>query len=112
MEIKSGVRFGDEKVKKAYLQLDTKTFQEKELKKWLDKAFHELEHNAFCGIQLPKRLISKDYFSRFGRIDNLWKYNMPNAWRLIYTVKKEEIIVISIILEWLEHKTYERRFNY
>jgi len=57
-------------------------------------------------------LIPKGYEKRFGRLDNLWKYNLPNAWRLIYTVKYGELIVLSIILEWVAHKEYENRFNY
>ena len=57
-------------------------------------------------------MIPKGYEKRFGRLDNLWKYNLPNAWRLIYTVKYGELIVLSIILEWVAHKEYENRFNY
>ena len=45
-------------------------------------------------------------------IDNLWKYDLPNGWRLIYAVQKNEIIVISIVIEWLNHKDYERKFKY
>jgi len=71
-----------------------------------------LEENAFCGIQIPKRLIPKEYLKRFGSLDNLWKYNLPDAWRLIYTVKNSRVAILSVILEWINHKTYERRFNY
>lgn len=112
MEIASQVKFGDERIKKAYIDLDTRKFQETQLKQWLDRAFEDLEKNAFCGIQIPKRLIPKEYNIRFGDLDNLWKYNLPNAWRLVYTVKKDAIVVLSIVLEWLDHKEYERRFNY
>jgi hypothetical protein len=45
-------------------------------------------------------------------IDNLWKYDMPSAWRLLYSLKTEEIEIVAIILEWLDHKNYERRFGY
>lgn len=33
-------------------------------------------------------------------VDNLWKYDLPKGWRLLYSVRGNEIIVISIILEW------------
>lgn len=112
MEIKSEVRFGDEQIKKAYLELASKRFQEQQLKQWLDRALEDLEKNAFCGIQIAKRLIPKDYHAKFGPLDNLWKYNLPRAWRLLYTVKKDEVVVLSIILEWMTHKEYERRFWY
>lgn len=112
MEIKSEVKFGDINIKEAYLKLDNKKFQENQLKLKLDNAFIELEKNAFCGIQIPKRLIPKEYHAKFGKIDNLWKYDLPDGWRLIYTIKREQIIVLTIVLEWMNHKDYERRFKY
>ncbi len=112
MEIKSQVKFGNEELKKAYSELNNQRFQEKQLKQWLERAFQDLENNAFCGIQVPKRLIPKEYEQKFGQITNLWKYNLPNAWRLTYTIKRDEVVVLSIILEWMTHKEYEKRFNY
>jgi len=112
MEINSEIKFGNEDIKKAYLELDSKRFQEKQLKQWLERAFEDLEENAFSGIQIPKKLIPKEYRLKFGKLDNLWKYNLPNAWRLIYTIKQHQVVVLSIILEWMEHKEYERKFKY
>ncbi|RJQ19986.1 hypothetical protein C4580_04855 [Candidatus Woesearchaeota archaeon] len=112
MEVNSKVVFGDEKIKNAYEALSSQKFQEKQLQEWVERAFLDLQKNAFSGIQIPKRIIPKDYQSRFVPLDNLWKYNLPNAWRLIYTIKRDKIIVLSIVLEWLSHKEYERRFNY
>lgn len=54
----------------------------------------------------------KEYKEKFGQINNLWKYNLPEGWRLIYTIKRNEVIVLSIIFEWLKHKDYEKRFRY
>jgi hypothetical protein len=45
-------------------------------------------------------------------IDNLWKYDLPGAWRLLYSVSGDKIEVMAIILEWLNHKKYEKRFGY
>ena len=112
MELGSTVIFGDERLKAAYGELLSKNFQEQQLKEWLDRAFNDLQKNAFCGLQIPKRLIPKEYSVRFGKLDNLWKYNLPNAWRLIYTIKREHIIVLSILIEWMDHKEYERKFKY
>lgn len=112
MEISSEVRFGNESLKISYSELGDGHFEEKQLKEWLDRAFEDLQKNAFSGVQIPKRLIPKGYQLKYGPLDNLWKYNLPNAWRLIYTVKRDEIIVLSIILEWMTHKEYEKRFKY
>jgi len=112
MEIISQVKFADENIKKAYFELEKGKYEDKQLKEWLDRAAEDLKHNAFSGIQIPKRLIPKEYLTKFGPLDNLWKYNLPNAWRLIYTIKRSEVVVLSIVLEWMDHKEYERRFGY
>lgn len=112
MEISSEVIFADDKLKRAFLKLQEVDSQNIELKKSLEKAFSQIEKNTFCGIQIPKRLIPKEYTKKYGRIDNLWKVNLPKGWRLIYTIKRDEIVVISIILEWMTHSEYEKRFGY
>ena len=105
------VVFADKKLKNAFNKLKDSKTDDKNLYKWLNRAFDDIAENAFCGIKIPKRLIPKKYIDKYG-IDNLWKYNLPNAWRLLYSVARDEIIIISIILEWLPHKEYEKRFDY
>jgi Txe/YoeB family toxin of Txe-Axe toxin-antitoxin module len=111
MEIPSRIFFSEEKIKKDLEELKNGKTEEIELYNLLNQAFENLKRNAFCGIQIPKRLIPKKDIIKY-HVDNLWKYNLPNAWRLIYTVGKEGVKVLSIILEWLDHKEYEQRFHY
>ena len=109
--MRSKVYFADENIKKAYESLKNSKFEEQLLYKWISRAIDDLENNAFCGVQVHKKLIPKIYFDKYG-IDNLWKYDLPSGWRLIYSVAKEKIFVVSLILEWMDHKTYEKRFGY
>ena len=109
--MKSRVVFADEKLERAFHKLKDSKTEDKILYKWLNRAFDDLRENALCGTQIPKRLIPKDYIRKYG-IDNLWKYDLPKAWRLIYSVGKEKVIIISIIVEWLDHKGYQRKFKY
>ncbi|MBI2659438.1 hypothetical protein HYX05_05065 [Candidatus Woesearchaeota archaeon] len=82
------------------------------VKKSIIRAIKDLKQNAFMGIHIPKRLIPKEYIRKW-EINNLWKYDMPKGWRLLYTVTSEnEVELISAILEWFDHKEYERRFKY
>ncbi|MFH1065823.1 MAG: hypothetical protein V1734_04945 [Nanoarchaeota archaeon] len=82
------------------------------LKKAITKAIIDLRENAFAGIQVPKRLIPKKYIQKYG-LNNLWKYDMPKGWRLLYTITADnEVELISAILEWFDHKKYERRMGY
>ncbi len=109
--MKSRVVFADKKLREAHDKLRDSKTEDKKLYEWLNRAFDNLSKNAFCGIQISKSLIPDIYMKKYG-IDNLWKYNLPGAWRLLYSVARDEIVVISIILEWLPHKEYERRFKY
>ena len=107
--MKSVVHFGDEKIKQSFEEL--KNSKEKLLYKWVNRAIDDLGENAFCGTQIPKRLWPKDYIQKYS-INNLWKYDLPSGLRLIYFISKDEVNIISIILEWFDHKNYERRFKY
>ncbi len=111
MKLPSTIRFADEKIKEAFYKLEQGDNSEKELFKVINQALNNLEENAFCGIQIPKKLIPKEYIRKYGA-KNLWKYDLPMGWRLIYSITNEEIIVVSLILEWFDHKEYEKRFNY
>jgi len=105
----SKVIFADDKIEKEFEKLD----ESDELKKYLKRAIKDIQINAFCGIQLPKRLIPKEYIQKYG-VKNLWKYDLPDGWRIIYSITTPtKIHIVSIILEWFtSHKEYERRFKY
>lgn len=105
---KSRVVFADDKIEKEFNNLNDND----ETKKWIRKAIEELKQNAFCGIPIPKRLMPKEYIIKYN-ITNLWKYDLPDGWRLIYTIKTpNKIEIVSVILEWFNHQDYERRFKY
>ena len=103
----SRVRFVNKKIEETFNKLKEGRSEEKEIYKWLVRAFEDIEENAFCGIQIPQRIIPKDY-----NVTTLFKYDLPKAWRLLYTIETNEILIISVILEWLDHKEYEQRFGY
>ncbi|MSS74863.1 hypothetical protein EXS73_01470 [Candidatus Pacearchaeota archaeon] len=109
--MESDVYFADEKTKETYQKLLESKTEEKELHKWITRAIADLRQNAFVGIQIRKNLFPVEYIQKYN-IENLWKYDLPRGWRLIYTLNKEGIMVLSIILEWMNHKEYERRFGY
>jgi len=107
LKLPSQVQFADAKVKRAFEKLKDGDVDDKQLRKFLIQAFENIETDCFCGIQIPKKLIPKEY-----KIKNLWKYNLPNAWRLLYTIEGSKVVVFAILLEWLNHTDYERRFKY
>ncbi|MBS3092472.1 hypothetical protein J4466_03565 [Candidatus Pacearchaeota archaeon] len=111
MILPSEIRFVDENLKKAFYKLENGDNSEKELFNFINQAMDNIEKNAFCGIQIPKNFIPKEYIKNY-ETSNLWKYGLTNAWRLIYTIRGGKAVVVSLILEWMSHKDYEKRFNY
>ncbi len=111
IELPTRVIFVTLKVKKEFEDLQQGKSEDKERYVQLQEVFTVLEKNGFSGIQIKKRLISKAYL-RNSNLHNLWKYNLPNGWRLLYSIENQGDITVSIIVEWLSHKEYERRFGY
>jgi len=104
----SKVKFISEKLQESFNSLS----EEDPIKKSIKRAIKDLQNNAFFGIQIPKRLIPKDYILRYN-VKNLWKYDLPQGWRLIYTITTDnEVQLISAILDWFNHPEYERKFHY
>lgn len=105
------VGFVDSKLNQDYLKLKSGTTQDKQLYDFIDRATDDLKKNPTCGIKIPRDRWPKGYIKKYG-ITNLWKYDLPNAWRLIYTIAGDKIQIMAILLEWMSHKDYNRRFNY
>lgn len=102
------VHFADMRLKDAFERLEK---EDRRLYGSLNRAIDNLKENPLCGIHIPKRLIPRIYIQKYG-INNLWKYNLPGAWRLMYSLAGSEVDIVAILLEWLPHKAYERRFKY
>jgi len=105
------VAFISSKIKKEFEGLESGKFEDKKLFGFISRAIDDLKNNPSCGTKIPKKLWSADYVKNY-RITNLWKYDLPNAWRLIYTIETDEIRIMNFILEWFNHKDYEKRFRY
>lgn len=104
----SEVVFAEEKVEKDFVELR----ENDEIKKYIKRAIEDIKQNAFCGIPIPKKLFPKDYIQKY-QINNLWKYDLPDGWRLIYTITTpNKIQILAVILEWFDHKDYEKKFHY
>ncbi|MGM5485309.1 MAG: hypothetical protein ACQEP1_05565 [Nanobdellota archaeon] len=61
MKLPSNIRFADQDILEAFYKLEQGDKSERELFKSINKAFDNIEKNAFCGIQIPKRLIPKSF---------------------------------------------------
>ena len=105
------VTFIDKKLEKEFEELNEGKFEDKKLYDFINRAIKDLKLNPNCGTKIQKDRWPKEYIKNY-EVTNLWKYDLPNAWRLIYTIEADEIKLVNIILEWMTHKEYERRFKY
>ncbi len=105
------VTFGDKKTEIDFESLKEGKVEDKQLYTSIDRAIIDLKSNPACGIKVPKNLWPKEYIKKYD-ITNLWKYDLPHGWRLVYTIQTNEIMILNVILEWFDHKGYERRFHY
>lgn len=105
------VAFVSQKLKQEFEKLEKGKFEDKQLHIFIQRAIQDLKNNPACGTKVPKSFWPREYLQKY-KITNLWKYNLPNAWRLMYTIEADEIRILSIILEWFDHKEYEKKFNY
>ena len=105
------VIFSDKKLEISFEELKEGKFEDKKLFEFITRAIEDLKKQPTCGVKIPKKLWPKTYIQNY-KITNLWKYDLPNGWRLVYTIKEDEVRILSVILEWFDHKEYEKRFNY
>jgi hypothetical protein len=107
----NSVAFFTTKLKADFESLREGRSEEKTLHNDLCLAFDALKSNPANGTRIPKRIWPKFYKKHY-RITNLWKRNLPSGWRLTYTIKAEDEKIICMVLEWMTHKEYNRRFGY
>ena len=82
------------------------------LKKALTRAIKTIKENCYCGRQVKKILIPRNLIEKYG-INNLWVYNLPDSWRLLYALTPgKELKIIAALLDWMDHKNYERLFKF
>ena len=100
------VAFVSEKLKSDFEKLN-----DKQLYKFIKRAIDDLKQNPFCGVRIRKKLWPKIYIIKYGTT-NLRKYDMPKGWRIIYTIESDDVRIVNIILEWFNHKEYQKTMGH
>lgn len=63
------------------------------------------------GIQIPRKFFPAKYLIKY-QINNLWKMNLFNYWRIVYTLRGDKIEILCVILDLIDHPTYNKIFGY
>ncbi|MBU3923912.1 MAG: hypothetical protein KJ592_03270 [Nanoarchaeota archaeon] len=66
-----------------------------------------IKQNPFYGDNIRKDLIPKKY-----KVPNLWRVELTNYWRRLYTIRGDEVEVICFVLEIVSHKDYDKIMGY
>jgi len=63
--------------------------------------------NPFYGDNIHKRNIPKEY-----NVQNLWRVELSQYWRMLYTIKGDQIEIICFILGIINHHEYDKKLGY
>ncbi len=69
-----------------------------------------LKRNPQYGDPISKSLIPKQ-LSQLG-IQNLYRAELSNYWRMLYTIEGSEVEIFLFVLNIVDHKEYNRLFGY
>ena len=96
---------------------------EKEKQKGIESSLHQtllrsinrvkeiLRQDPFKGDQVPKRQIPAKYIIKYN-VNNLWRIELSDRWRLVYTIKGNQLEIINFVVDIFDHRDYDNVFGY
>ena len=72
-----------------------------------------IKSNPHYGKPIAKSLIPKEYIKKY-QITNLFRVELPNFWRMLYTLTDGEtkIEIIAFVIDIMNHQEYNKKFGY
>ncbi len=89
------------------IQQGKENSEEMQLLKSIKQKSEFIKSNPFYGDNISKKLIPKEY-----DVQNLWRVELTNFWRMLYTIKGDQIEIVCFILDVLDHDKYNKKFGY
>ena len=77
----------------------------------INRLFEVLVNNPFYGENAKKDLIPKEYRQKYDAY-NLFIADLPDYWRMIYTLESDEIEIIAFVLDIIDHNKYNKKFGF
>ena len=97
--------------KESYLELKKRDDKEsKSILNSIERVKDILKENPQYGNPIKKKLIPKE-FIELG-IKNLYRVELSNFWRMLYTIEGNQIEILVFILKITNHKDYNKLFSY
>jgi hypothetical protein len=85
--------------------------QERMILKSVRKKLDIIRNKPYYGDQVKKDQIPSYYVDKY-KVTNLFRVELPQFWRMLYSVGKSEIEVIALVIDICDHKLYDKRFGY
>jgi len=72
-----------------------------------------IKSNPHYGDPIAKNVIPQEYKKKYG-VTNLFRVELPNYWRMLYTLTNNEtqVEIIAFVLDIIDHKDYDKKFSY
>lgn len=97
--------------REAYLELKKRSDKEAEtLLRSIHRAIEILKDNPQFGNPLRKQLIPKKFIEQ--GIQNLYRTELSNYWRMLYTIEGTQVDIFCFVLNIIDHKKYDKLFGY
>ena len=84
-----------------------KNSEEAQLLKSINAKVELLKWNPAYGQSIAKVLIPKTL-----DVDNLFRVSLTRHWRMLYTIKTDELEIVSFVLYIVDHPTYDKLLGY
>ena len=85
--------------------------EEIQLLKSIKQKSEFLKVNPFYGDNVPKKLIPQEYIIKYNA-KNLWRVELTNYWRMLYTIKGDQVEIFCFVLDIIDHGKYNKKFGY
>ena len=83
----------------------------KQLLTSINNALKNIKANYKYGNLIPRKYISKATENRYGT-NKIFRVELVGYWRLLYAIIGDEVKIIALILEYMDHKKYNKIFSY
>jgi len=102
-----------EEVYKYLNERSLKSKTEKTILNAINKKVELIKTNPHYGNPISRKLIPQEYLDKYD-IKNLFRVELPNFWRMLYTLTdgESEIEIIAFVLDFVDHQNYDKKFRY
>jgi hypothetical protein len=77
----------------------------------IERTINQLNTNIQLGDSIPKKQFPRQLIKKYN-INNLYRIELSKFWRLLYTIKNDEVYIYLIVLNIIDHKDYNKLFGY